>query len=304
MRLKDVSATSLRTWLQGRRELLEDCTLRLVFTNLSSAFDLAVDDELIRKNPFLLKSVQQVKPKRGSTSPKELAITWADSEKIRTELPERYAALVDVGRGLGMRQGEAFAFGPDDIDWDHEDGLVVHIQYQVAHDGYVLIFDNPKGGTEDDPRDRWVELGEDVARALREHMRKYPPIEVALPHRTRDGAPVTKKIFFYGREKKPIAANWFNSHVWKPALAAVGLIKPLDPEKPGRQWEKSRDKGMHALRHLFASMALANGVDIYALADRLGHADPASTLRKYVHRVVGAGSKVRNAIRSMYARAA
>lgn len=104
-----------------------------------------MDDELIRKNPCLLKSVQQVKPKRGSTSPKELAITWADSEKIRTELPDRYEALVDVGRALGMWQGEAFAFGPDDIDWDHEDGPGVHIQYQVAHDGYVRVFDNPKG---------------------------------------------------------------------------------------------------------------------------------------------------------------
>ncbi|MFE3861110.1 tyrosine-type recombinase/integrase [Streptomyces goshikiensis] len=304
MRLKDVSATALRSWLQGRRERLEDSSLRLVFTNLSSAFDLAVDDELIRKNPCLLKSVQQVKPKRGSTSPKELAITWADSEKIRAELPDRYEALVDVGRGLGMRQGEAFAFGPEDIDWDHEDGPMVHIQHQVAHDGYVLVLDNPKGGTEDDPRDRWVELGEDVAHALREHTGKYPPILVTLPHRTRDGEPVTKRIFFYGREKKPLAANWFNSHVWKPALAAVGLIKPLDPEEPGRRWEKSRHKGMHALRHLFASMALTNGVDIYTLADRLGHADPAFTLRNYVHRVAGAGAKVRQAVRSMYEKVA
>lgn len=51
-------------------------------------------------------------------------------------------------------------------------------------------------------------------------------------------------------------------------------------------------------------MALANGVDIYALADRLGHADPAFTLRKYVHLAAGAGAKVRKAVRSMYARAA
>ncbi|MEU9938667.1 hypothetical protein [Streptomyces lavendulae] len=59
---------------------------------------------------------------------------------------------------------------------------MIHILYQVAHGGYVLIFDT----------------------------RKCPPIEVTLPHRTRDGAPTTKKFFFYGRKKKPIAANWFN----------------------------------------------------------------------------------------------
>ncbi|MET9690367.1 tyrosine-type recombinase/integrase [Streptomyces sp. NPDC006514] len=149
-----------------------------------------------------------------------------------------------------------------------------------------------------------MELSPAVAAALLEHMEKYPPIEVTIPHRTRDGAPVTARIFFYGREKKPIQANWFNSFVWKPALAAVGIIAPLDPEKPGRKWEKSRDKMMHALRHLYASMMLDGGVDIYTLADRLGHSDPAFTLRKYVHRVTGAGSKVRLAVQGMYGRAA
>ncbi|MFJ3204493.1 hypothetical protein [Streptomyces sp. NPDC086989] len=179
---------------------------------------------------------------------------------------------------------------------------MVHIQHQVAHDGPVLVFDNPKGGTEDDPRDRWVELGDAVAEALLEHMEKYPPIEVTLPWRTRDGEPVTKKIFFFGREKEPIQSNWFNSYVWKVALAAVRLTKYLDPKKPGRRWEKSRDKVMHALRHLYPSMMSAGGVD--TLADRLGHADPAFTLRNYVHRVAGAGAEVRQAVRSMYGRTA
>ncbi|MFJ9247185.1 tyrosine-type recombinase/integrase [Streptomyces sp. NPDC101776] len=59
-----------------------------------------------------------------------------------------------------------------------------------------------------------------------------------------------------------------------------------------------------ALRHLYASMMINGGVDVYTLADRLGHADPAFTLRKYVHRIVGAGSKVRIAVRSAYSRAA
>ncbi|MFE0119357.1 hypothetical protein ACFWZA_14880 [[Kitasatospora] papulosa] len=57
MRVKDVSASALRDWLRGQRELLEDSTLRLVFNNLQSAFDLAVDDELIRKNPCHLRAV-------------------------------------------------------------------------------------------------------------------------------------------------------------------------------------------------------------------------------------------------------
>ncbi|MEV0039036.1 tyrosine-type recombinase/integrase [Streptomyces sp. NPDC050804] len=304
MRVKDVSASALRDWLRGRRELLEDSTLRLVFNNLQSAFDLAVDDEIIRKNPCHLRAVQAVKPKRGGSGPKELALKWDDTDKIRVELPERYKALVDCGRGLGMRQGEIFGLSPDDIDWEHPDGPMVHIQRQVAHDGPVLVFDRPKGGDDDDPKDRWVELDDAVAQALKEHMEKFPPVEVTRPHRTRDSEPVTVRLIFYTREKTAIQSNWFNSYVWKPALAAVGLIAPLDPTAKGRRWEKSHDKMMHALRHLYASMMINGGVDVYTLADRLGHSDPAFTLRKYVHRVAGAGSKVRQAVKGMYAKAA
>ncbi|GGZ18919.1 hypothetical protein GCM10010300_73660 [Streptomyces olivaceoviridis] len=47
-------------------------------------------------------------------------------------------------------------------------------------------------------------------------------------------------------------------------------------------------------------MTLSHGVDIYTLADRLGHSDPAFTLRRYVHRVPNAGDKLRAALRSVY----
>lgn len=39
----------------------------------------------------------------------------------------------------------------------------------------------------------------------------------------------------------------------------------------------------HGLRHTHASWLLAAGVDIRVLSKRLGHADPAMTLRKYIH---------------------
>jgi integrase len=61
---------------------------------------------------------------------------------------------------------------------------------------------------------------------------------------------------------------------------------------------------MHALRHLFASMALDHGMDIYTLADRPGHSDPAFTLRKYVRRVPNAGAKLRAALRNIYEQSA
>ena len=43
----------------------------------------------------------------------------------------------------------------------------------------------------------------------------------------------------------------------------------------------------HGLRHTHATWLLANGVDIKTVSERLGHADEATTLRTYAHRMPG-----------------
>lgn len=303
LKLRQVTVPAVCEWIRERRQALDETTVALVFSHLQSMLDLAVDGDLVRKNPCLSTTVKRVKPKRSKPTAKGLPLTWEQTDKIRVELPDRFKATVDCGRGLGMRQGEIFGFGPDDIDWDHEDGPMVHIQRQVVMDGAVLCFDSAKGSDPNNPKDRWVELGDAVADALFDHEEQFPAIEVTLPWREAGGEPHTAKLFFYTRERKPLNRNYFNSFIWKPALAAVGIIAELDPEEKRRgkrKWEPSRDKGTHALRHLYVSMLLASGVDIYTVADRLGHSDPSFTLRKYVHRVQSAGAKVRGALRSMY----
>jgi integrase len=40
---------------------------------------------------------------------------------------------------------------------------------------------------------------------------------------------------------------------------------------------------VHGLRHSYATAALKAGVSVHVLASRIGHADPATTLRVYSH---------------------
>ncbi len=68
--------------------------------------------------------------------------------------------------------------------------------------------------------------------------------------------------------------------------------RPLNPERMGAWWRRARDaagvdKGwrLHDLRHWSATMAIAQGHDIRKVANRLGHANPAMTLRVYAHAV-------------------
>jgi integrase len=53
-----------------------------------------------------------------------------------------------------------------------------------------------------------------------------------------------------------------------------------------RQWR------LHDLRHFSASMAIAAGHDVRSVAGRLGHANPAMTLRTYAHAVPGGDARI------------
>ncbi len=52
-----------------------------------------------------------------------------------------------------------------------------------------------------------------------------------------------------------------------------------EPEKGLRP----KDQLPHALRHIHATTLLLSGVPVHVVAARLGHADPAITLRVYAH---------------------
>ena len=101
----------------------------------------AVDDQLISRNPCKASSV------RMPRQPKRKITPWtpAQVEAIRAGLPGQWRAIVDCGSGLGERQGEIFAMGPDEIDFLRRK---VHVRRQVKRVGGRLWFALPKGGKE------------------------------------------------------------------------------------------------------------------------------------------------------------
>ena len=76
-----------------------------------------------------------------------------------------------------------------------------------------------------------------------------------------------------------------------PWMLVVG-DRPVNPERMGAWWRRARDTAgvdqrwrLHDLRHWSATTAIAHGHDIRTVANRLGHANPAMTLRVYAHAV-------------------
>ncbi|MFJ6606634.1 tyrosine-type recombinase/integrase [Streptomyces lydicus] len=254
---------------------------RVIFANVSAVFAAAADDGIIARNPCRAGSVKAPKLDPRKIKP------WTHERvlAVRSGLPTQYATAVDMGAGCGLRQGEVFGLAVDEVDFL---GGVVHVVRQVKMIGSHLVFAPPKGG-----KLRDVPLPDVVSYSLAAHITARPPVDVTLPWKTPDGPPVTATLMFYSRERKALNRNYFNMHLWKPALVSAGVI----PERvPGERFKQSRDHGMHALRHYYASVLLDAGENIKALAEYLGHSDPGFTLRTYTHLMPNSQDRARNAI--------
>lgn len=253
-----------------------------ILTVLSSVMSAAVDDGLIPRNPCRAGSVQAPRVVRRKVIPwtseqvaaiRAVLTGCSDSPAVTT----RFAAMVDCGAGLGMRQGEILGLAVEHVDFLKR---TVHVRQQVRLIRAKPVFAPPKG-----QRERDVPLPHSVGLALAEHIRVYPPRAVSLPWRTLDGKPRTSALLFTGVRGGVVSRSALNTKVWQPARRAGGIP---DSDAEGG--------GMHQLRHYYASALLAGGVDIRALSEYLGHHDPAFTLRIYAHLMPGSEERVRRAI--------
>jgi integrase len=261
----------VQAWARGLQQQLAASYVRVVFANLSAILQAAVDDGVIARNPCRAGSVKPPAPDRRNVVP------WPADRvtAVAAALPDRYRALMAAVAGLGLRQGECFGLAVDDVDFLRG---VVHVRRQVRIVASRLVFAPPKTG-----KTRDVPLPESVALRLAAHLEAWPAVAVTLPWREPTGRPETARLLFSTRERTALARTYFNRHVWKPALEAAGV-------------PATRDNGMHAARHYYASALLEDGVNVRAVAEYLGHNDPGFTLRVYAHLMPSSEGKARAAV--------
>jgi integrase len=271
-------------WIAGlERKGLSAGYIKDIFDALSSLFIAAIDDGIVAKNPTKAKSI------RLPTIEKKVIEVWTQpmviSARTFLEKVRGAGAMVDLGAGAGLRQGEIFGVAEEDIVFlGRQKDRKIRVRRQVKYvkdkttGRYALVFAPPKGGKERD-----VPLSDALGRRLSAHIKAHPPVRVTLPWRTPDNKrKVTVRLLFVRADGRPWDRKSF-IYTWHRLRRHIGA-----PE--------TRENGMHVLRHTYASVTLANGVDIIKLAAWLGHSDPGFTLRTYTHFLPDVEDKGREAV--------
>lgn len=249
-----IRPTAVQAWVKHLQSKgLAPRTIETIYTIFASIMRGAVRDELIRKTPCV-----DIRLPHASKTTIRLLTADQVADLYRAMLPE-YRALVLVGAGSGLRQGEAFGLAKDRLDFDT--GMIT-IDQQV-----VVVQSRPMLGTPKSPASiRAVPMPNFLAVALGEHIAEYDPADVLFRTALRDNL---------------IRRDYFNAKIWKPAIEAAGLLP---------------DTTYHDLRHTFASTALASSVPISEVSKWLGHESITTTVDLYGHLVPEASARAREAL--------
>ena len=193
--------------------------------------------------------------------PRIVPLTVDQVRALAAEVPERHAAMVLVQAGLGLRMGELLALRAQDVDFL---GRAVRVEHQLEAGTLARV--EPKT-----PRSRrTIPLPTVVAEALAEHMRQWPPLD--------DGS-----LFYGPRSRRPLAHPTYTARIIAPAVARLAGVVPAGTSS-------------HDLRHHYASVLLAAGESVVAVAERLGHDDASMVLRVYGHLLPDLEERTRRAV--------
>jgi len=239
---------------------LSTSTVRAVRRYLISALDVAVEAELIQKNPARATKAPRNKTRDMIILSKEQAkelITQAglvDSEYYSNALP----VLLKLTMHTGLRQGEVFG-----LTWDsfNEKAGTITVNKALAHVvGKGALFQEPKTATS---KRNILLTSHDV-----EMLKVYRDWQQQYADELSEIYDWHYNLIFTTQYGYPLSPTNFSRRWFRPLLREAGIPDSFT---------------FHQLRHYHASVLLDAGVPVKVVSERLGHASAKMTLDVYAH---------------------
>jgi integrase len=211
LELAKITPTKVRNWHVGMLKAGKPgpTTVAKCYRLLHAILSTAVTDELLMRNPCVIKGAGQEKtPERPIASIPQVF-------EIADTIEPRFRAMVLVGAFVGLRLGEMLALTRERIDLLHGRIKVVE-QYQELKDGTHVL-----GPPKSDAGVRTVAIPAMLKPELEAHLATY-------------AAAGKKGLIFCGPNGQPLRrATWYSA--WRRTMAALGIegMKPHDLRHTG-----------------------------------------------------------------------
>ena len=239
---------------------LKQNTIGILQSVLRPAFEMAVDDDMIRKNPFKFK-LSDVIPNDAYV---RSALTKAQQERylqfIRDHGKDNYYDDIVILLGTGLRASELYGLTKADIDFDRR---CIHVRRQLCRTAEKPYFVTPpktKSGI------RNVPMTDAVYMALMRVVKARTAPKVELPVDGHSG------FLFLDKSGMPKVAMHLENYMrGLQARFEKAYGKPVPRITP------------HVLRHTFCTNVQQAGLDVKSLQYLMGHSNASVTLDVYTH---------------------
>ena len=262
--IKDIHKSDVLLFYKEKSETLSAGSVRALHKYINPALEMAVDDDLIRKNPA--KNCT----KDLGTSPKKKALT-ADEVVRMLDYAENcypygkmYLLAIKIMLGTGLRIGECIGLTWDDLDFQNSK---INISKQ-----FVLIAGNGKHEYHiSEPKTssgvRVIPMSADVRQMLLEHK------EQTYFKSTRFGASVDgySGFVFHTRSGLPVLPNRVNDYLEKLTSSYNELYEEPLPKL-----------SCHLMRHTFCTRMAELGINPKTLQYLMGHSNYRVTADFYI----------------------
>ncbi|MPM01424.1 Transposase [bioreactor metagenome] len=260
-KIKTVKLSDAKTWFVSLHDSgVKQNTIVVIQSVIRPAFEMAVDDDIIRKNPFKFK-LSDVVPNDATIRD---ALTKVQQEKYLQFLLEHgrgnYYDDIVILLGTGLRVSELYGLTKADIDFDKRYISVKRQLCRTAATPYFITSPKTKSGI------RCVPMTNTVYEAVKRVVKNRitPKIEMLI-----DGCSGFLFLDKLGMPKVSMHLENYMRCIQTKYIKCYGNTLPkITP---------------HVLRHTFCTNMQQAGIDVKSLQYLMGHSNASVTLDVYTH---------------------
>lgn len=251
-------------------------TIKFIHTLLCPALEMAVDDDIIRKNP----ARNALSSDYGEAAKEKDVLTFDEQQRLFNFIGESnaynvYVPMLTIMLEVGLRCGELIGLTWSDVDMEKKDLFINHqLIYKDFGDGYKFHASD----TKTDAGIRTIPLSQTVQKAFTEQRK----LNFMLGRHSTETVDGYSDFIFLAKTGRPLMPSAVNNILYN----IVDAYNKEEVAKAKKEYRKALllpKISAHNLRHTACTNMAKRGMNLKILQYIMGHAHSDVTMDVYNH---------------------